>query len=111
MESGFYDERQFQVRHWRDTKQGGYQLTDERDIYEIISNNGARRKRAAMLTVIPGDVVEAAVEQCEETLRATADTSPDALLRMVEAFEQFDVTREQIEKRIQRRIEAIRRRR
>ena len=108
MESGFYDERQFQVRHWRDTKQGGYQLTDERDIYEIISNNGARRKRAAMLTVIPGDVVEAAVEQCEETLRATADTSPDALLRMVEAFEQFDVTREQIEKRIQRRIEAIR---
>ena len=108
MESGFYDERQFQVRHWRDTNKGGYVLTDERDIYEAVANNGARRKRAAMLTVIPGDVVEAAVEQCEETLAATADTSPDALLRMVEAFEQFQVTREQIEKRIQRRIEAIR---
>lgn len=108
MESGFYDERQFQVRHWRDTKQGGYAITDERDIYELVANNGARRKRAALLTVIPGDVVEAAVEQCEETLAATADTTPEALIRMVEAFEQFEVTREQIEKRIQRRIEAIR---
>ena len=108
LQSGYYDERQFQVRHWRDTKQGGYVLTDERDIYELIANLGQRRKRAVLLTVIPGDVVEAAVEQCEETLAATADTSPDALLRMVEAFEQFQVTREQIEKRIQRRIEAIR---
>ena len=27
LESGYYDERQFQVRHWRDTRQGGYQLT------------------------------------------------------------------------------------
>lgn len=108
LESGYYDERQFQVRHWRDTKGGGYQLTDERDIYELIANMGQRRKRAVMMTVIPGDVVEAAVEQCEQTLHASADTSPDALAKMANAFAQFNVTKTQIEKWAQCRIEAIR---
>lgn len=108
LQSGFYDERQFQVRHWRDTKQGGRVVTDERDIYELTANAAQRRKRAVLLTVIPGDVVEAAIAQCEETLHTTADTSPEAMLRMIEAFGQFEVTREQIEKRIQRRIDSIR---
>jgi hypothetical protein len=109
LETGYYDERQFQVRHWRDTKQGGYQITDERDIYELIANMGQRRKRAVLLTVIPGDVVEAATDQCEETLAANADTSPDALRKMVEAFTaNFGVTQAQIEKRCQCRMEAIR---
>lgn len=108
LESGYYDERQYQVRHWRDTRGGGYKITDERDIYELIANMGQRRKRAVLLTVIPGDVVEAATDQCEETLRVTADTSPDALSRVVDAFEQFGVTKAQLEKRCQCRFEAVR---
>lgn len=108
LETGFYDERQFQVRHWRDTKQGGYRITDERDIYELIANMGQRRKRAVLLTVIPGDVVEAATAQCEETLKASADTSPEALKKMVTFFGQFGVTQAQIEIRCQCHLEAIR---
>ena len=108
LETGFYDERQFQVKHWRDTKGGGYLLTDERDIYELIANMGQRRKRAVLLTVIPGDVQDAAVEACEATLSATADTSPDALRKMVGAFGAWGVTQAQIEKRCQCRLEAIR---
>jgi hypothetical protein len=114
LESGYYDERQFQVRHWRDTRitpqnpNGGYMLTDERDIYELIANMGQRRKRAVLLTVIPGDVVEAAEEQCEETLTAVADTSPEGLVKLAQAFQPFGVTRAQIEKRCQCRLEAIR---
>jgi hypothetical protein len=57
--------------------------------------------------VIPGDVTEAAVAQCEATMKSKADTSPEAMQRMVAAFEPFGVTREQIEKRIQRRLDAI----
>jgi hypothetical protein len=108
LETGYYDERQFQVRHWRDTKGGGYRLTDERDIYELVANMGQRRKRAVLLTVIPGDVQEAAVKQCEDTLNTNADTSPEALQRMVGAFGHFGVTKEMIEKRCQCRVEAIR---
>jgi hypothetical protein len=111
LESGFYDERQFQVRHWRDRREdrgGGYIVTDERDIYELIANFGQRRKRAVLLTVIPGDVAEAALEQCERTMTARADTSPEAISRLVAAFAEFGVTPAQIETRIQRRLDAIR---
>lgn len=108
LETGFYDERQFQVRHWRDTRQGGYQVTDERDIYELVANFAQRRKRAVLLAVIPGDVTEAALEQCERTLASRADTSPEAVGRLIAAFGEFGVTPQQIETRIQRRLAAIR---
>ena len=108
LETGFYDERQFQVKHWRDTKQGGYALKDERDIYELIANMGQRRKRAVLLTVIPGDVAEAAEEQCKRTMLARADTSPEGIKQMIDAFAEYGVTAAQIETRIQRRLDAIR---
>jgi hypothetical protein len=98
---------QFIVRHWRDTKQGGYKLKDERDIYELCANQAQRRLRACILASVPGDVTEAAMQQAEVTLKSKADTSPEAMAKMVEAFADFGVTREQIEKRIQRRLDAI----
>jgi len=107
MESTTYQPLQFMVRHWRDTKKGGYKITDERDIYELCANQAQRRKRACILAVIPGDVIEAAMKQAEVTLRTKADTSPEAMAKMVEAFEPFGVTKEQIEKRIQRRLDSI----
>ncbi len=107
LETGYYEERQFQVRHWRDTKKGGYALNDERDIYELIANMGQRRKRAVLLSIIPGDICDAAVHQCERTMKTKVDLSPEALEKMVIAFTKFGVTKEQIEKRIQRRIESI----
>lgn len=97
----------FQVSHIRQTKTDRKLLTDPRDIYEMVANQGARRLRACILAVIPGDVTEAAVNQCEVTMKAKADTSPDAMHKMVEAFGAFGVTKDQIEKRIQRRLDAI----
>jgi hypothetical protein len=97
----------FQVPLIRHTKRGSYKLEDPRDIYEMVANQGARRLRACVLSVIPGDVTEAAVKQCEKTLQAKADTSPEAVQKMVEAFGAFGVTKEQIEKFIQRRIDSI----
>jgi hypothetical protein len=97
----------FQVPHVRFTRQGSKRLEDPRDIYEMVANQGARRLRACILAVIPGDVTETAVAQCEATMHTTADTSPEAMRKMVEAFGAFGITREQIEKRIQRRIDAI----
>lgn len=98
---------QFIVRHWRDTKKGGYKLSDERDIYELIANQAQRRVRACIIAMIPGDVIDAAMQQAEVTLRTSADTSPETMAKMVEAFEPFGVTKELIEKRIQRRLDAI----
>ncbi|MFN6339306.1 MAG: hypothetical protein ACK41W_11375 [Cyanobacteriota bacterium] len=99
---------QFQVRHERHTKNGSRRLTDPRDIYELVANQGARRLRSCILGVIPGDIVEEAVKQCEQTLRAKADTSPESIKNMVEKFGEFGVTQDMIQKRLACRIEAIR---
>jgi hypothetical protein len=100
---------QFQVRHERHSKKKGVtHLTDPRDIYEVVANQGARRLRSCILGVIPGDIVEEAVKQCEQTLRAKADTSPEAIKNMVEKFGEFGVTQDMIQKRLACRIEAIR---
>ncbi len=107
MEAGNRQPLQFIVRHWRDTKRGGYAITDERDIYELIANQAQRRKRACILALVPGDVVEAAMNQADVTLRTKADTSPEAMAKMLEAFAPFGVTKEHIEKRIQRRLDTI----
>lgn len=108
LETNVYKPLTFQVRHWRDTKKGGYKITDERDIYELVANMAQRRVRACILATIPGDVVESAQAQCEETLNAKADTSPDGLKKLVAAFASFSVTQGQIEKRCQCRLEGIR---
>jgi hypothetical protein len=109
LETNFRDEKRFTVRHWRDTRQGGYALTDERDIYEVIANMGARRKRACILTVIPGDITEAAVTEIKRTLHTNVKITAERLKNMAEAFEKFGVTKEMLEKRAQRRwdVETI----
>ena len=97
----------FQVPHIRYTRQGTKKLTDPRDIYELVANNGARRLRACILGVIPGDVVDASVDQCEKTIHASADTSPEGVQKLIKAFEQFGVSKDDIEGFIQRRVDAI----
>lgn len=99
---------QFQVEHKRKTKKKGvYSLDDPREIYELTANQGSRRVRACILALIPGDVVEEAVKQCENTLKTNADNSPEAVQRMIEAFAAYGVSKEMIEKRIQRRTDSI----
>lgn len=107
METNTRIPRVFNVRHWRDTKQGGYALKDERDIYELCANQAARRLRACILAVIPGDITEEAMRQCDATLAAKADTSPEAQKKIVEVFGGYGVTKAQIEAKIQRRLESI----
>lgn len=97
----------FRVRHWRDTRNGGYSLKDERDIYELLANMAQRRVRACIIAVIPGDIFDEAVAQCETTLKATADTSPENLKKIIKVFAEFKVTQAQIEARIQRKLESI----
>lgn len=98
----------FQVPHVRYTRQGAKRLEDPRDIYEMVANQGARRLRACILAVIPGDVTEAAVAQCTITTEATADTSEEGIAKMLRVFAKLGVSKEQVEAFIQRRVEAIR---
>jgi hypothetical protein len=107
VETNVRREMTFSVPHTRHTKKGSYRLEDPRDIYETVANNGARRLRACILAVIPVVVVDMAVEQCEVTMRARADVSGEAIQKMVQAFQAYGVVQQQIETRIQRRLDSI----
>ena len=107
LETNVRENKIFQVKHTRHTRSGSYLLKDPRDIYEMVANQGARRLRACILGIIPGDVVEAATNQCEATLKAQADTTPEALQKMVTVFGTIGVTQEMLEQRIQRKLESI----
>lgn len=107
IEANLLQEMSFTVSHIRHTKKGDTLLTDPRDIYEKIANDGARRKRSCILACIPGDVIDAAVEQCEATLKATADISEATIKKLVDAFAEFGVTKSQIVAKIQRNLDAI----
>lgn len=96
----------FTVPHVRDTKRGRVRLEDARDIYELTANMGARRLRACILAVVPGDVVDGAVEQVEETLKAKIEVTPERVKKVLDAFANYGVTQKQVEKRIQRHASA-----
>ena len=97
----------FRVQHYRETKRGRVKLEDSRDIYEMVANQGSRRVRACILAVIPRDIQEAVIAQVENTMRASFDITPEYLKKWLAAFEKFGVTKDQIEARIQRRIDTI----
>ena len=90
----------FSVPHIRHTRKGDYPLTDPRDIYEAVANQAARRVRACILGIIPSDVVDAAVDRCNETLRgAYKEPLVDRVRTMAEVFEkEFSVNISMIEK-------------
>lgn len=67
LETNTYISRQFELKHWRSTRTGGYALKDDRDIYELEANMGSRRMRACILQMIPGDVTAMAVGACRKT--------------------------------------------
>lgn len=102
LETNVRAERIFKVPHTRYTKNGGnHILTDPRDIYERIANDGARRKRAVLLEILPDDVVEDFLNECEKTLIGS-NTKPlkERISDMLKVFEELGVTQEMIEKRI-----------
>ena len=102
LETNTRQEKIFSVPHIRSTKKGNTPLTDPRDIYEMVANQGARRLRACILGIIPGDVIEDAMEQCNQTLIGKADKPLIDLVKDMAAIfkKEFSVPLEAIEKYI-----------
>lgn len=98
----------FTVKHERHTKKGVTKLSDPRDIYELVANQGARRLRACILGIIPGDIVEEAGTACQKTLSGGSNVPlQDRVRAMVAAFKEKGVTQEQIEKRLGHNLDSV----
>jgi hypothetical protein len=76
-------------------------------VYEHLANQAQRRVRTCLENIIPRDIIEAACEECDKTLKTTTDVTPEGIAKLVAAFEKLNVTKDQIEARIQRRIDTI----
>lgn len=109
LETNTRQERIFSVPHIRSTKKGNVPLTDPRDIYEMVANQGARRLRACILGIIPGDVVEDAIEQCNKTLLGNGDVPvADRIKKCVQIAEkEYQIPQESLEKYIGCKAEAF----
>jgi len=112
LETNVRQAKVFQVAHKRMAKGGTKTLTDPRDIYEMVANQGSRRLRACILSIIPGDIVEAALSQCSITQAASVGATPEeikeTIRKLTATMEKFGITAENIQDRYQCRLEAIR---
>lgn len=114
LETNVSDSKTFTVKHERTAGKGQnrrtYKLTDERDIYEMVANKGARRKRACLLSVLPGWYVDAAVSACEETLKRSlteGKSMEEVISSLVSAFEAFGITPPQIEEKMGKSVDSL----
>lgn len=97
--------REFILHHKIKLKSGQFKhLTDPRDIYEIMANNAQRRVRACILEIIPGDIVDLAIETIKQTLAKGKAGEPhiDRVKRVVLGFDKIQISRELIEKRLKK---------
>lgn len=91
----------FIVPHKRDKRGGAERLTDMRDIYENNANNGARRLREAIFSVLPVWFVEQAKELCIKTLQGGGDVPlPKRIADAIAAFESIGISKERIERKL-----------
>ena len=98
---------EFTVPHTIDTQNGPKALKSGRDIYERTMNDGARRLRNCLLAVIPGDVVETFLEECNKTLSKSDTPLKDRIASMLTAMEAVGVTKAMIENTYQCRTDSI----
>ncbi|AUJ78167.1 hypothetical protein ABUH86_06020 [Bacillus velezensis] len=99
----------FTVKHEKKAKGTVTKLNDARDIYEMVANQGARRLRSCILGVIPGDIVDAAVDMCQKTLiNGHKEPLEDRLRNALSTFKkEFGITKEMIEEYIGSNVDAF----
>jgi len=109
LETNFRVEKIFTVKHEMKAKGTIKRLEDPRDIYEMVANQGARRMRACILAVVPKDIVDAAEEKCEETLKkGNSEPLVDRVRKMFERFQNdHSVSKDMIEEYIGCKAEAF----
>ena len=93
----------FIVPHKRDADGASKPLATMRDIYENNANNGARRLREQIFSVLPVWFIEMAKEVCTETLKGKGDVPrPQRVADAIKYFETYNVSAEQVEQKLGR---------
>lgn len=102
LETNARSETVFIVPHMRDKKGGAQKLVDMRDIYENNANNGARRLRECIFSVLPPWFTDEAKEICNNTIANGEGDKPlpQRVADAVAAFEGIGVNVANLETKI-----------
>jgi hypothetical protein len=94
----------FVVPHKRDKKGGPEVLTDLRDVYENNSNQGARRLREAIFSILPTWFTEEAKEICTTTLveGVSGKSLPQSVADAIARFDELGINTARLEAKIGR---------
>lgn len=83
-------------------KKGGWIKPDERDLRELTNRRAAILIRNCILSIIPSDLIEDAVQEAKKTLQKGAAADPDAARKaVIKAFASLGVPVEQLESYLQ----------
>lgn len=95
----------FIVPHMRDKRGGPEPLPDLRSIYEESTNQGARRLRQAIWSVLPPWLIDEAEELCNQTLTdGGGKPLPQRIADALAGFVGFKVSQAQLEQRLDRPV-------
>jgi hypothetical protein len=91
----------FIVPHKRDKKGGAVRLVDMRDIYENNTNQGSRRVREAIFSVLPPWFTAEAEELCKQTVeRGDGKPLPERIDAIVKAYDGLGVDLDRLERKL-----------
>ena len=108
LETNAQSVQNFTNPHQREQGKKMVTLTSQRDIYENNANMATRRLRSRILAILPSWFVEDAISECKKTLAGKNDTPlVDRVKKMVVQFAKLGVTQEQIESRLNRKIDTM----
>lgn len=109
LETNTRSSQRFTVKHEKRVKSQNIELEDQRDIYEMTANLGARRLRARILAICPREFESGAIKRCKETRLKKDKVTPitERRINVVRAFKALGVTQTQIEQYIGSKIDDL----
>ena len=108
LETNTMSVQNFTNPHAREVKGKMEKLSSLRDIYENNANMAARRLRARILAILPSDLVDAAISECEKTIKGDNSVPLiDRIKTLVVQFGKLGVPAEMIESRLGKTIDHM----
>ncbi|NJM54573.1 MAG: hypothetical protein HC841_00375 [Verrucomicrobiae bacterium] len=91
--------RTVDIKHQDKRGQNVVNLTDPRDVQQIVANYAQRAKRACILTLIPQDIIDECCDACDQTMERANDNGDGRSMveKTIEVFAEFQITRDHIE--------------
>lgn len=85
---------------------------EERDYLELVARVGAKLERNAIYAIIPQDVIDAALQKAQETVRLDAagklsKSREETVISVLSSFDKLGITRQDIEGMLGHKVEAI----